>query len=138
MILVLPVYYCALINCESFIHVHTCMIFVCCLSRSHSCVAPTFAFKLNKEVLDLTNQSSFTGKPNGKSITKPQQSQRLQSAANKHGDDCRSRRHCGKGDKTEGRRRGVGGGCPTINRFIRVRSVGGGVGGGGRFGLVGR
>ena len=38
--------YCAILHCESFIHINC--IFIC-----YSCVAPTFSFELNKEVLVL-------------------------------------------------------------------------------------
>ena len=43
--LVLLVCYCAILDCESFIHIN-CII-------CYSCVAPTFSFELNKEVLVL-------------------------------------------------------------------------------------
>ena len=44
----LPVLYCTLLNCGSFLHVHIVSLLVC-----NSCVAPTFSFEWNNEVRDL-------------------------------------------------------------------------------------
>ena len=45
----MPARYCALLNCESFMHTEIVSVFLC-----NSCVSSTFSFEWNKEVLHLT------------------------------------------------------------------------------------
>ena len=52
-VLTLPLRFCALINCEYFTHVHNYILFA-----RNSCVAPTFSFDQNNEVLDSTSPTS--------------------------------------------------------------------------------
>ena len=50
--------YCALLNCETFTHVDIICLFIC-----NSCMAPTFSFEWNEEVLDHLSKDSDAFNP---------------------------------------------------------------------------
>ena len=45
----MPIRYCALLNCDSFMHTEIVSVFL-----RNSCVSSTFSFEWNKEILHLT------------------------------------------------------------------------------------